>query len=147
MRFFFYGTLGAGMDNPMIRAIRPKLGPARRAAVRGHLYALPDRDGWYPALLLQADGGVVEGVVHDAGEDFTARDLATLDAYEAFDPEDEAASQYVRREIAVRCEGAALVAQAYLFNAPLPPEACRIEQPSFAAFLAAHGFKPLAPRD
>jgi len=147
MRFFFYGTLGEGMDNPTIRAIRPKLMPGRPATVRGSLHCIPDRDGWYPALTVAGGESAVEGMIHDTRASFTPDDLARLDAYEAFDPADEAASQYVRRTIDVDCEGSLVPAEAYLFNGALPPEARRVEQPSFAAFLAAHGFKPLAPRD
>ena len=146
MRFFFYGTLGEGMDNPTIRAIRPKLLPGRPASVRGRLHAIPDRDGWYPALTL-AEDAQVGGMLYETSPLFTAEDLARLDAYEAYDPLDEAASQYVRRTVEVDCTGERVQAQAYLFNAELPAEARRIAQTSFAAFLAAHGLKALAPRD
>ena len=147
MRFFFYGTLGEGMDNPTIRAIRPKLQPGRPATVRGTLHAIPDRDGWYPALTLADEAPPVEGMLYETKPSFTAEDLARLDAYEAYDPVDEADSQYVRRRVEVDCVGERVQAQAYLFNAELPAEARRIAQASFAAFLAAHGLRALAPRD
>lgn len=148
MRFFFYGTLGEGMDNPVIRAIRPKLMPGRAARVRGVLDAIPDRNGWYPALTPADDGPQVRGMVYETGLAFTADDLAALDAYEAYDPTDEPGSQYVRRPIEATCDdGDTVRAEVYVFNAALPADARRIEQPSFAAFLAAHGLKALAPRD
>lgn len=146
--FFFYGTLGEGMDNPTITAIRPKLGPGRPATARGSLFALPDRDGWYPGLLPGGGEALVRGVLYAPGAEFTAADLARLDAYEAFDPADEAASEYVRREVEVTTADRELSrAQAYLYNRPLPPGARRIEHGSFAAFLSANGLRPLAPRD
>ncbi|MET0180152.1 MAG: gamma-glutamylcyclotransferase family protein [Novosphingobium sp.] len=148
LRLFFYGTLGEGMDNPVIRSIRPKLTAARPATTRGTLHALPDRDGWYPGLLPDPAGRPVEGMLYDAGPAFTAHDLATLDAYEAFDPADLAACEYVRREIEVTVGGSeTLTAQAYVYHRPLPPGARRIAEASFAAFLAAHGLRALAPRD
>ena len=157
MRFFFYGTLGEGMDNPTITAIRPRLGPARAAATRGALFALPDRDGWYPGLLPDPGGAAIRGVLYEPGADFTAADLARLDAYEAFDPARPEASEYIRRAIEVepcgemgtepRQGGEWLSAEAYVYNRPLPPGARPIAQGSFAAFLAANGVRALAPRD
>ncbi|MET0250573.1 MAG: gamma-glutamylcyclotransferase family protein [Novosphingobium sp.] len=148
LRLFFYGTLGEGMDNPVITPMRPKLGPPQAAFVHGVLYALPDRDGWYPGLLADARGAPVRGVLYQPGETFTAADLAALDSYEAFDPQDEGASEYVRRLVDVTtASGEEVTAHAYLYNRPLPQGARRIEQDSFAGFLAAGGLRALAPRD
>ncbi|MET0180557.1 MAG: gamma-glutamylcyclotransferase family protein [Novosphingobium sp.] len=148
LRLFFYGTLGEGMDNPVANAVRPKLGPSRPATARGTFYALPDRDGWYPGLLADEDDRPVQGVVYEPGTAFTAADLARLDAYEAYDPEDLPGSEYVRRSIAVTVgPNEPLAADAYLYNRPLPAGARPIEEASFAAFLAAHGLRALAPRD
>jgi gamma-glutamylcyclotransferase (GGCT)/AIG2-like uncharacterized protein YtfP len=148
LRLFFYGPLGEGMDNPVINAARPKLGAARPATARGALYALPDRDGWYPALIADEGGRPVQGVLYAPGPAFTAADLAALDAYEAYDPADEPGSEYVRRAIAVEVGGRdVMTAQAYLYNRPLPQDARAIAEASFAAFLAAHGLRALAPRD
>ena len=96
-----------------------------------------------------ADGSkAIEGVLYAPGPEFTAADLAVLDAYEAFDPADEASSEYVRREIEVAtAEGERVTAEAYVYNRALPAAARRIEEGSFAGFLAAHGLLPLAPRD
>ena len=145
MRFFFYGTLSEGMDNPVIAAIRPKLGRARAATVAGKLYAIPERDGWYPALM--AGDGVVEGFLYETGPAFGTEDLALLDRYEAFDPADPEACEYVREPIAVRAGDWEGTAEAYRYAAALPPTARPIAEPSFAAFLAANGYRPLAPRD
>jgi len=144
-RFFFYGTLSAGMDNPVIAAVRPKLGPGRPARVAGRLHAIPERDGWYPALV--AGDGLVEGQVYAVGPGFTADDLALLDRYEAFDPDDPEGSEYIRTVIVVETDGGPLAADAYLYRAALPASARPIAEPSFAAYLAAHGYRPLAPRD
>jgi gamma-glutamylcyclotransferase (GGCT)/AIG2-like uncharacterized protein YtfP len=146
LRLFFYGTLGEGMDNPAITPVRPRLGAARPATARGTLYAIPERGGWYPALV--TGEGLVRGVLNTPGPAFTADDLATLDAYEAYDPADLATCEYVRREIEVAPDGGEpVLAHAYLYHRPLPATATRIEQDSFAGFLAVHGHQPLAPRD
>lgn len=135
--FFFYGTLVAGSDNPMVRGVYRKLDHGRPAVARGTLHAVPDAAGWYPALL--PGEGEVHGKVYATGPEFSAADLAALDAYENFEPGDPAVSEYLRREIVVNCAGEALRAEAYLYNAPLPATACAIAGGDFRAFLAREG--------
>jgi len=56
MRLFFYGTLMRGSCNPVASALHERLGPAVPARAAGWLFALPDPEGWYPALVPDADG-------------------------------------------------------------------------------------------
>ncbi len=99
MQFFFYGTLQAGSDNPVARMVHALLEPLGAAQVAGALYAVPDPDGWYPALLPGTD--VVHGQLYRAGAGFDAAALERMDAYEDFRPGDPAGSLYVRGEAAL----------------------------------------------
>lgn len=51
IRFFFYGTLLDGSDNPVARSIHAKLVAEGPATARGELHAITDPEGWFPALL------------------------------------------------------------------------------------------------
>lgn len=110
LRFFFYGTLIGG-GPLLIRRALGKLNDLGPRHVPGVLYAIPDPDGWYPALL--TGEGTVMGRLYQAGADFGAAELAVLDAYEDFDPADRDGSLYLREFFA---DGA----QVYRFNQPLP---------------------------
>lgn len=142
MRFFFYGTLISGCgglgDGGAVGAALARLGAGRPAVAQGRLYAVPDPDGWYPALQPDPAGGPVHGLVFTAGAGFTAADLAVLDAYEDFRAADPAASEYLRRAVAVTMRGERVVAEAYVYHAPLPPGARVIRGGDFQAFLAAY---------
>ncbi|WDF72419.1 gamma-glutamylcyclotransferase family protein [Novosphingobium sp. KACC 22771] len=122
-RFFFYGTLMAGMGNRHERAAHALLDEGRAAVVRGRLYAVPDRAGWYPALLPGA--GAVRGMVHGAQGRFDARAMARMDAYEG--------REYRRCRIKL----GANAADAYVWRGPLPRGACRIASGDFRGWLAA----------
>jgi gamma-glutamylcyclotransferase (GGCT)/AIG2-like uncharacterized protein YtfP len=145
MRFFFYGTLIAGSGNPVARLVHEKLRVLEPAQARGVLYALPDPQGWYPALL--PGEGVVHGVLYDAQGDFTAADLGLLDHYEEFDSTSRETSLYVRQAVTVSAKGGtALAAQAYVYNLPPPEGACPIQDGDFREWLAfegRHGFGSL----
>lgn len=140
LHFFFYGTLVAGMSNPVARAIHEALEPLGPASTAGTLHAIPDPAGWYPALL--PGEGQVEGALYRAGPDFDADALARMDAYEDFDPGQPERSLYRRVEQAVDCRGQMFGAQVYCWNRPLPTGAVPIAGGSFAAWLAAHGHRP-----
>ncbi|NOW44854.1 gamma-glutamylcyclotransferase (GGCT)/AIG2-like uncharacterized protein YtfP [Novosphingobium sp. SG751A] len=127
LRFFFYGTLMAGMGNRHERAAHALLDEGRAATVRGRLYGVPDPAGWYPALLPGA--GTVRGMVHRAGRRFDARALALMDAYEG--------REYRRRRVKV----GAITAHAYVWRGALPRGACRIAGGDFAAWLAARRWR------
>ncbi len=138
MRFFFYGTLIAGSGNPVARAIHARLCPVGPATTKGRLHAIPDPDGWYPALL--PGTGTVHGRLYETAADFAAADLALLDAYEDFDPARPAASLYRREPVIVlEAGGAEGPAEAYRFNRSLPADALPVPGGDFARWLAARG--------
>jgi gamma-glutamylcyclotransferase (GGCT)/AIG2-like uncharacterized protein YtfP len=138
MRFFFYGTLIAGMDNPVAQAVHARLRPLGAATVRGALHAIADPAGWYPALL--PGKGLVRGALYETEEGFGAAELALLDSWEDFDPAAPAASLY-RRDTVVASGPAGLEveAQAYCWNQPLPADARPVPEGDFRAWLAEHG--------
>lgn len=138
MRFFFYGTLIAGSGNATAASVHARLRDLGRATARGTLYAVGEREGWYPVLL--AGAGPVHGRLYEAAPGFGAADLAALDAWEEFDPANPAASVYVRATLVVAAEdGLFHEAQAYSFNRPLPPGAQPIADGDFAGWLARTG--------
>lgn len=137
-RFFFYGTLMAGSGHPVASALHARLHPLGPATVPGALFAIPDPLGWYPALL--PGEGAVHGTIHAAGPDFSAQDLAAIDAFEDFDPADPSGSLYCRLVLPVRPDGGQEVeAQAYRYNRPLPEGALPIRGGDFAAFVRERG--------
>ena len=135
MRFFFYGTLLQGSCNAVATELHALLRPLEPARVAGVLFAIPDPDGWYPALVLD-DAGMTLGMIYETGEHFTVEDLARMDAYEDYDPADPDRSLYIRSEVAVMDGGAA---QAYVWNGPLPERAVRIVDGDFRRWLADEG--------
>jgi len=73
---FFYGVLRPDVAQwPFLEG----LGAGLPATTRGALYAIPDPDGWYPAML--PGTGLVHGACHEVG----AVDLAAVDAFEGAD--------------------------------------------------------------
>lgn len=133
---FLYGTLQQGMD-PMAERLHRVLRHGQPATVRGWLYALPDPAGWYPALVPDDAGGPVCGTLHAPAAGFTPADLAALDAYEGYRPEDPAGSDYGRRPMVVAgAGGTPCPAQAWCRQAPLPAATVPIAEGRFAAWLA-----------
>lgn len=125
MQLFVYGVLREGLgDWPFLAGI----GPGRPATAGGALFAIRDPQGWYPALV--AGEGTVSGAVHPCD----TVDLAAVDAFEGAD--------YARRPIPVRCAGETLVAEAYLWAAPLLPGAPQIAHGDFVRWLAETGNAP-----
>ena len=130
LRFFFYGTLIAGSGNAVAERAHAQLSPGGAARASGRLYAIPDRQGWYPALV--GGEGVVSGFLYEALAGFGEADLAALDRWEGAD--------YRRAEIAVRQEdGREITAQAYLWDGPLPAAAEAIPGGDFGYFLRLRG--------
>ena len=125
---FFYGTLREGVgDWPFLAG----LGLGAPATTTGALYAIPDRQGWYPALILtQARHATsVVGTLHAAG----AVDLAAIDAFEGAD--------YARQPVPVDgWDGyGETVAQAYVWTGALPEGAEAIAHGDFVRWLAETG--------
>jgi len=116
-----YGTLRRGERNHGLIADAEFLG---RGTVSGRLFGMPrneERAYGYPAFIPGAGGRVVVELygLPEAGR------LAVLDRLEAYDPADEASSEYLRRRIAV-AEGAVDEAWIYWFAGDPPPSAVPI---------------------
>ncbi|MBC2667495.1 gamma-glutamylcyclotransferase [Novosphingobium flavum] len=133
MRFFLYGTLLAGSGNGVATDLHRKLAPGSPAEARGSLFAVPDPDGWYPALMHDPEGGPVRGVMHETLPPFSEADLAALDAYEGAD--------YVRAEIPVEDGGLTFMAHAWVWAGALPSGAEPVPDGDFAAFLMRRGLR------
>jgi len=143
MRFFFYGTLMADSDNPVAKFVHGKLRALGPAQVRGVLHGVPDPDGWYPALL--PGEGIAKGLLYEAGDSFTAADLARLDAYEDYDPARPGTSLYIREPLVVTGpDGADGLAEAYRFAQPLPAGSRPIVHGDFRRWLAEQDVRPFA---
>lgn len=136
MHFFFYGTLLDGSDNPVARDIHSLLEPVGPAQVAGELHAIPDPQGWFPAMV--PGGGQAHGKLYRTRAHFTDADLARMDAYEDFDPADPAGSLYVREPVPLIGGGDA---QVYLWNRPLPDGSLPIPGGDFRAWLNRQGFE------
>ncbi len=140
LRFFFYGTLIAGSENPAARAVHARLRCIGPASVTGALWAIRDPAGWYPALVTQPDRRAY-GMLYGATDDFNADDLTCLDGWEDFRPDEPEQSRYLRQEMEVTdATGASHRAQAYRFNLPLPADALAIPDGDFQAWLTATGY-------
>jgi gamma-glutamylcyclotransferase (GGCT)/AIG2-like uncharacterized protein YtfP len=131
MRFFFYGTLQAGSTNAAIQAVHSLLVPEGPARIAGRLVAMPDTDGWFPALI--PGDGEVYGQVYAAGPGFSAADLAALDRYEEFDPAAPEQSWYVRETMTLTTGEPVTV---YRMNADPPDSAVPIPGGDFKRWLA-----------
>ncbi len=134
MRFFLYGTLLDGSDNPVARDIHALLAPLGPPEMRGILHAVPDAHGRSPALLPVE--GPAQGRLYEARAHFTPADLARMDAYEDYDPARPDASLYLRRTVELVGGGSA---EAYLFNQPLPAGSRAIPHGDFRLWLAESG--------
>ncbi|MFC4293626.1 gamma-glutamylcyclotransferase family protein [Novosphingobium tardum] len=142
--FFFYGTLTHEATHPVARAIHALLGPGQAARTGGTLYAIPHGGGWYPALV--PGDGRISGYYYPVVRPIDASDLPRMDAYEAFDPADEAASEYLRRSVVVTLpDGATVDADAYLYARALPPGSRVIPDGDFRAFLRDNGLSAFDP--
>lgn len=140
MRFFFYGTLIAGSGNPMARLVEEVLRPLGPARTSGVLHGVPNREGWYPVLL--PGEGEVHGMVYETTESFTPAHLARFDDYEDYDPGSPATSLYIREPATVRlADGAAILAETYRYNRPLPDGARPIARGDFRAWLVEQGLR------
>ena len=151
MRFFFYGTLLDGGYNAVAAWLHGRMELIGPASVAGVLEAVPDPEGWYPALL-EGDGQV-HGRLYETAADFGAEDLARLDAYEDYDPLQSESSLYLRQTLTVKLASSGTgngtgsgdstcQAQAYRFNRPLPAGARAIPHGDFVRWLAEEGLAP-----
>ncbi|WP_343613657.1 gamma-glutamylcyclotransferase family protein [Novosphingobium sp.] len=127
--FFFYGTLMAGIDHPLARVWHTALAEGEKGWAQGRLWAVPDPEGWYPALL--PGEGRVTGMLHRPLAIFDVAMLAAMDRYEG--------EAYRRLPITVTLASGAVRAQAYVWQGALPAGAVALEDGDFAAFLARSG--------
>jgi len=134
-RLFLYGTLLQCACNAVAVRLHRHLEPGLPAWVAGQLFAIPDPDGWYPALV--PGEGTVRGMVHDLAPGFDAELLADLDAYEGL--HEDGSGEYRRQMIAVATAAGEVSAAAYVYNAELPAGARLLPEGDFSEFLARSG--------
>ncbi|MCB0640528.1 MAG: gamma-glutamylcyclotransferase [Phaeodactylibacter sp.] len=108
----FYGSLRQGLDGRQKLNIEAFIEYLSNCRVPGRLYDL----GPYPGLLLSEAGQVVCELYHIKD----AQCIALLDAFEDFDPRNQAASLYLRKRIPV--PGHHLEAWIYEYNRPVRPD-------------------------
>jgi gamma-glutamylcyclotransferase (GGCT)/AIG2-like uncharacterized protein YtfP len=94
-RFFAYGTLRQGHAPVEIASSVERLSPLGRGVARGRCIDL----GAYPGAIFDDTGDEIEGEVYDVPNDSI---WAELDAYEGFEPENPAASLFIRKLLTVR---------------------------------------------
>ncbi len=119
MRFFFYATLLQADCNAFAAWLHQRLRPGEAARVTGRLYRVRHDVGWHKALVVDPGGTPVAGMVYEAGDGFSGEDLASLDAYEDFDPADPERGDYRRIEVTAQTAAGPVTAQAYVWNRPL----------------------------
>ncbi|HEX2755388.1 MAG TPA: gamma-glutamylcyclotransferase family protein [Candidatus Limnocylindrales bacterium] len=129
-----YGTLRRGERNHAFLAGSTFLG---RGSVLGRLFEMPRsaaRAYAYPALVLGGPSRVVVEL-YDIPDPAA---LAAADDLEAFDPADEAGSQYVRRVVGI-VDGPVAAAWVYLYNGPPADMGEVIPDGDWVTFLARGG--------
>jgi GntR family transcriptional regulator/MocR family aminotransferase len=138
-----YGTLRRGERNHALLGDAEPLGTGR---VAGRIVGLPsnaERPYAFPALL-RGDADVSGRVLVELYRLTDPALLGRLDALEAYDPSDEAGSEYLRRRVAVR-DAAVASAWAWLFAGEAPAGGEAIADGDWASWAA--GRKELAPAD
>ncbi|QGN54863.1 gamma-glutamylcyclotransferase [Novosphingobium sp. Gsoil 351] len=141
---FFYGVLMPGLVSGRMAALVGLLDPGIAATVRGTLYAVADRRGHYPVLVADPAGGTVAGRVHAPGPGFGAAELAEMDAFEGYLPDDPGRSDYIRRALpATLADGRATACEAYVWNRAVDGDLVRIPHGDFARYLVETGMNPL----
>ncbi|MFC4257024.1 hypothetical protein GRI97_14130 [Altererythrobacter xixiisoli] len=130
MKLFFYGVLMEHLAGRDVCDMLVGIGPGLPAWACGTLYAVPDPQGWYPALL--PGTGRVQGMLHDA----ETVDLAALDHFEGVNTHDPLTGDYRRAEIEAKTAvGARLRVQAYLWNHAVGKNLIRLPAGDFSSWL------------
>ncbi|MCE7027509.1 gamma-glutamylcyclotransferase family protein [Jiella avicenniae] len=116
--FAFYGTLmdgAADVDTPLTEGLVQKVGPCRLAGTLRDHGAYP---GYFPAQVGAAVGGIAgHFVVAELHEILRPEAFAVFDAWENYDPADEAGSMYLRRKLPL-AEPAGILAWVYVSQLP-----------------------------
>ena len=114
-----YGTLRRGEPNASLLSGARYLGTGRIAGCMREMPQTAERAYAYPSLILGAAGEAGDAceVVIELYDAVDPDLLAVVDALEAFDPDDLAASEYVRRAVDV-VEGPVATAWVYVYNGP-----------------------------
>ena len=109
---FAYGTLQPGRVPAAVAPLAAKLRPVGRGFVHGVLYDL----GRYPGAVPDAGAKTrIAGIVMELPDDENM--LARLDAYEGFDPQAPATSEFVReRQVVDLATGGKLECWFYRYN-------------------------------
>ena len=137
---FLYGTMLPQLARGCSARLAASLGEGRAATVCGLLYAVISPLGSFP-VLFGADEGTVAGRVYEIPG--AAGWLEELDRYENYDPADEAASDYLRREVAATlADGSSIAAQAYIGRESATDGLLPIRHGDFTRFLAETGLRP-----
>jgi gamma-glutamylcyclotransferase (GGCT)/AIG2-like uncharacterized protein YtfP len=108
-----YGTLRRGERNAPLLHGASFIGMARVAGHLRQMRSSPTRAYAFPSLVLDGSGEVVVELYQLAD----ASSLAAADELEAFDPADEAGSEYIRRAVPVT-GGPVDQAWVYIYNGP-----------------------------
>jgi gamma-glutamylcyclotransferase (GGCT)/AIG2-like uncharacterized protein YtfP len=111
LRLFVYGTLQPQVGTAMGAWLAARQVGSEPASAPGRLYGIGSGGCWFPALLPARGGGEVRGTLCELR--LKPGELARLDRYEG--------REYRRVAASVRTEaGSRVMAQLYLWRAPLP---------------------------
>jgi gamma-glutamylcyclotransferase (GGCT)/AIG2-like uncharacterized protein YtfP len=136
--FFFYGTLQDRSLSETARAVLPHLERVGTGSVEGRLIAIQGENFIYPALVRDAGTARVRGTYFRMGPEFSEADLAALDAYEDFDPQQPDSSDYVRESVRLLLDdGGEILAWVYVWRGDAPPSSESIPSGDFLAYREA----------
>jgi gamma-glutamylcyclotransferase (GGCT)/AIG2-like uncharacterized protein YtfP len=137
---FLYGTMLPRLARGYSARLAAALGTGRSASITGRLHAVITPAGCYPVLIRSGEGSVAgEVYALPAAPDW----LAALDHYENYDPANEPASEYLRREVeAVLADGTIIPVQTYIGRESSSVDLVPIGHGDFPRFLAETGLRP-----
>lgn len=130
-RLFLYGTLLDSTRTPMARWLSPRLRNGRAAHVAGRLMAIPNANGFYPALI-RSDRRRTFGTVFDVA--LSPSDWGVLDRYEG--------DEYRRAATLFDARGSRPHAQFYRWAGFIPARARPIPGGNFRQWLKENGCRP-----
>lgn len=111
---FVYGTLRPGEQN-FSRYLQPAVTKIQPGTINARLFSFAGDD--YPFIL--PGPGLVVGELVDIQPALWLKTLSAVDRLEDYDPQAEASSWYLRRQVSVRRgDGVAVLAWTYYWNRP-----------------------------